>query len=122
MKTKPTVWDFSVIIFLMFFVLVIMIVPNLNKESGKYVNIVGDEINEIYDLSQNKEIAISSNGYLLVVIIKDRAVYISESNCEDNICVNTGVIDSLGESVVCAPAKVIVYISGGDSSVDHIVG
>ena len=31
-------------------------------------------------------------------------------------------LESIGDSIVCAPAKVIVYISGGDSSVDHIVG
>ena len=122
MKTKPTVWDFSVIIFFLLFAFVIMIVPNLNKEKGKYVSIIGEGINEIYDISENEEISINSNGYILVVVIKERSVYISESNCDDNICVNTGAIDSIGDSIVCAPAKVIVYISGGDSSVDHIVG
>ncbi len=44
------------------------------------------------------------------ITIKSGKVYMSRSDCKNQICVGTGEIDKKGESIVCLPNKVTVEI------------
>jgi len=122
MKKKVTIWDFFVIILLSIVALSALFIPMVKKEDAIFINITVDDETTIYDINENSEIKINSNGYVLTIIIENKSVYVSESSCNDSICVNTGSIDSVGESIVCAPANVIIHISGTGGDVDHIIG
>lgn len=45
-----------------------------------------------------------------VIEISDGRVCVSDSDCPDKICVNTGWISRKGERIVCLPKKLIVEI------------
>lgn len=51
-------------------------------------------------------------------------VRIISSDCEDQICVNTGELNKIGQSAVCLPARVSVEIKGGGrmSALDGVTG
>ncbi len=44
------------------------------------------------------------------ITVKDGKVYMSHSNCKNQICVNSGKIERKGESIICLPNKVTVEI------------
>ena len=62
----------------------------------------------------------TENGYN-VVTIENGMVGVSDSDCRDKICVNHKDINSVNESIVCLPHKMVIEIEGGEqSSVDAV--
>ncbi|HOE56498.1 MAG TPA: NusG domain II-containing protein [Bacillota bacterium] len=57
---------------------------HINLENGKYIDIIADE-----------------NG-----------AYVRDVICPDKICQKTGLVNKVGQSIVCLPNKVLVYIDG----------
>lgn len=54
------------------------------------------------------------------VEINGKKVRIVESPCPDQVCVKQGWISSPGQSIICVPGNIIVYIQG-ESTVDAIL-
>ena len=54
---------------------------------------------------------VTEDGYNIIEI-KDGAVWVSEADCRDKICVNHRPIGKTGETVVCLPHKLVVEIEG----------
>lgn len=69
-----------------------------------------------YPLSENAEVRIPSEagGYNLLVIEGGRA-YVREASCPDGICAAHHPISRVGESILCKPNRVAVWIEGDDS-------
>ena len=67
---------------------------------------------------------LSHNGYTLTVAADGDSVWISDSDCPTQDCVHTGHIRRGGQSIVCLPAQVVVYLEGTASpdAPDVIVG
>ncbi len=55
-----------------------------------------------------------------VIAIKDGCVYMKEADCKNKICVNTGKINSPGQSIVCLPNRIIVEITGKEEGFDAV--
>ena len=66
----------------------------------------------------------SHNGYTLTVAADGDSVWVSDSDCPTQDCVHTGHIRRGGQSIVCLPAQVVVYLEGAASTdaPDVIVG
>ncbi|NPV53348.1 MAG: NusG domain II-containing protein [Firmicutes bacterium] len=56
-------------------------------------------------------------GYALLEM-RDGKIRIAESNCPEQVCVRTGWISRPGQSIICVPNRVMVYINDMDES-DH---
>ncbi len=54
------------------------------------------------------------NIEMTIETTEDRKIRITESNCPDKICVNTGAVSMDGQSIACLPNHVIVKI--GDAN------
>ena len=67
---------------------------------------------------------LSHNGYTLTVAADGDSVWVSDSDCPTQDCVHTGYIRRGGQSIVCLPAQVVVYLEGAASpdAPDVIVG
>lgn len=58
--------------------------------------------------------------YVNTVTIKDGKIGITESNCPGTDCVHSGLIGTVGRSIVCLPNKVEIRITG-EAEVDIVV-
>ena len=67
---------------------------------------------------------LSHNGYTLTIAADGDSVWIASSDCPTQDCVHTGHIRRGGQSIVCLPAQVVVYLEGAASpdAPDVIVG
>ncbi len=73
------------------------------------VNFDGREFKYALDRDQVTDIAM--NGKNIRIEIKDRTVRMVRSVCDDKICIRTGRISRVGQSIICAPAKVYITIT-----------
>ena len=79
-------------------------------DRGRYACVsVGGEVVSEYSLSVDGEYEL--NGGSNILVIKGGEAYISHADCPDGLCVKTGKISLVGESIVCLPNKVSVRIS-----------
>lgn len=53
-------------------------------------------------------------GETNTITVSDGEVRMTHADCPDQICVKTGRISRSGQSIVCAPNRVIVTITGED--------
>ena len=79
---------------------------------GLALAVVTDRGTVYYPLSENREILLEENGYSLIVVIEDGAVFVRETDCPEQICRRTGRIMHAGESILCSRAQVFLRIDG----------
>lgn len=96
------------------------------KKDGSYAVIkVDGKVIKTLDLNSG-ETNIEVNGYqggVNKVVINDGKVSMTEADCPDELCVKTGKISRVGETIVCLPHRVVVEIKGSpdDDSIDSVV-
>ena len=111
-------------ILLVLLLVVALVWAFLAAERGASVQIsVEGETVAVLSLSENTVYPITSRGYHLTVCIADGEVFVSDTDCPDKVCQNTGRISAKGASIVCAPAGVSVHITGGGAGdADFVAG
>lgn len=85
-----------------------------NKAVVIYVD--GIEYDRIYLNSIKEEQLIHidlKNEKFIDINVSNDGVHVSDVICPDRICVKTGFINKVGQSIVCLPNKVQIYIEGG---------
>ena len=81
------------------------------SQNGELVSTVKLSENSVIDLS----------GCTLKV--SEGKIYMEDSDCPDKVCIKTGKIFRVGESIVCVPNMVSVKITGdGDTGADAVAG
>jgi len=76
------------------------------------IEVNGSKYQEL-PLNVDKTVTIHNGKHINVVEIKDGKVRMKESDCPDQICVNTGWIEKEGQQIVCLPNRVVVRVTGG---------
>jgi len=80
---------------------------------------VRGEIIGVYDLSENREIAVLDGSN--VIEIKNGAVFMKSADCKNQHCVRHAPIKLGNEQIVCLPNKVLVEITdNGESEIDTV--
>ena len=46
--------------------------------------------------------------------VKDGEIFVWESDCPNQICVREGAVSRAGQTIVCAPNKMTVTVTGGE--------
>lgn len=58
----------------------------------------------------------------VVIVSRDGKIYFENSPCPDKVCVESGELEKNGDFASCLPEKVVIKISGAESSgIDAIV-
>ena len=61
------------------------------------------------------------NEKYIDIVVDENGAYVKDVVCPDKICQKTGLVSRVGQSIVCLPNKVAVYIEGKtESEVDDI--
>lgn len=92
----------------------------LYKETGEKTAVISVDGKE-YDridmnrLKDEKHVHIDlEEGRHIDIVVSTEGAYVSDVICPDKICVKTGIIDRVGESIVCLPNRVQVFIEGNE--------
>ena len=98
-------------------------------QSGQLTAVItqhGQTVRTVPLTSLDKELVIplDDGNYHLTVRVSADGAYVSHSDCPTQECVRTGVIRRAGQSIVCLPAQVVVYLEGTPAAgaPDVIVG
>ena len=96
----------------------------LSAEEGNVATVtVHGETVLTLPLDKNAEYEIQAGEHTLIVAVEDGSVCVRAADCPDQVCRQTGKISKAGASIACAPAKVLIRISGGGATdVDHVAG
>ena len=121
-RTRISFFDILAVLSVLLLSLALLWAPWMRREDGAFLVVSTREDTAQYALSENREIVLESNGHRLLVVIEDGAAFVRESDCADGVCVLSGRISRVGETVICAPAGIRLLIGGGDSDVDHVAG
>lgn len=76
------------------------------------VNLIGAADQEL--------VVTGDNGSFNTIEINSGRISISDANCPNKFCVNSGWLSRPGQISVCAPHRVRVVIEGGPEAVDTI--
>ena len=119
---KLTVSD-VLIVGLLLLAAVISAFFTLSRDTGTTCTVRYGSCTETFSFREDRVIPVLSNGHSLTVVIENGAVSVTESDCPDGVCVNSGTISRTGQAIVCVPAEVMVRIDGRRSgSADIIAG
>ena len=114
---KPRTGDFIIGILIFLLALGIWIYPYMQEE-GKLCRITVDgKLHSEISLSDDCEVKLSG----CIVKVRDGEVYVTDSDCPDKVCENTGKISKSGESIICVPNRISIEISG-EAENDVIAG
>ena len=70
-------------------------------------------------LSESSEqIVESQNGGYNKIVVSDGKVSVTEASCPDGICVSHRAINRTGESIICLPNRLSVYVLKGEDGID----
>lgn len=106
--------------------LLILLVIALTKKGGNVVQVsVDGVVQSTYLLSENGEYTIDGyNGGKNTLVIQSGKAYVIDSSCPDHLCEYMGTIDTVGQSIICLPNRVVVEVIGANDQpeYDAIVG
>ncbi len=85
----------------------------LTAKKGNYVKITvdGKQIAE-YPLEKDAELKIETDYGYNVLVIKDGCASVIKADCRDKICQHHHAIKNEGESIICLPHKLAIFVEG----------
>lgn len=61
-------------------------------------------------LDINDEYTIRNDYGYNVLVINNRSCYIKDADCDNKICINTGIIHSSEETICCLPHRLLITL------------
>lgn len=72
-----------------------------------------------YPLDQDRMIEVKTDSGSITILVTNNTLRFCDASCPNKICIHTGTISKAGQSVVCAPDKVMAILVG-ESDIDSI--
>ena len=119
---KTTFFDGLIAVVILLILCLILFLLFHQPQKAVFFSVETPDGKETYSLNENRSLTVNSNGITLMISVKNGAVEVCEADCPDKVCVQTGKISSVGRSIVCIPARVVIEIIGGDEDEDFTVG
>lgn len=101
-----------------------MIPIMLNSGGGKAAviyseNEVVQRIDDLYPESTEYIVVKTSDGYNKIAWF-DGKIWVEESDCDNQTCVQFGKLSASGLSIICAPHNLVITIEDDKSTVDAV--
>lgn len=91
-----------------FFIYNFYVIPS---ENGKKVIIsLNNEKYAEYSLYTDAEYVIKSEAGFNKVVISNGYCFVTEADCDNKVCINTGKINDSGDVICCLPHNLLIYI------------
>ncbi|MBC8205074.1 NusG domain II-containing protein [bacterium] len=87
---------------------------NLTRpQGGQAVVLLGSSVLRIIDLSIDSVYIIQGKISPVTLAVKCNSISVIESDCPLKLCVHRGAVKRTGESIICLPNNLAVYIKKG---------
>lgn len=92
--------------------LVWILIQQYGMAKGQYAEVrVNGQTVLVLDLQQNtRQWVEGANDIRLCIVCGAGGVWVEQSGCPDKICVHKGRISSVGDTIVCLPARTVVEV------------
>ncbi len=121
-RTRVSLWDFFAAGLVLAAAVLMLVLPPLLREEATVLVISTPESTWEYSLSEDRTVTVSSREITLSVLIENGQASVTESNCSDGVCRSSGRISQSGETILCAPAGIRLFVRGGALDVDFVAG
>ncbi len=104
--------DIIIISSILLLSLACIVIMSLTKAPTTCVKIyVDNELVATLPINEDKEYDISgANGSHNLLVVENGNVYMKEADCPDKICIQTGIVTELTQTIMCLPNRVVVVI------------
>ncbi|HHO75110.1 MAG TPA: NusG domain II-containing protein [Deltaproteobacteria bacterium] len=120
-RIKITPADIILILSLLAMAVLWFVMVFLNGEPGAFVEVHNEQgPYKVYRLDHDLVISVPGPVGESIVKIQSNEVYMESSPCPNKVCIHTGKIKYAGESIVCIPNKVYIFIRAGKDEVDAV--
>ena len=85
-------------------------------DSDQVVVLIDGKEQGIYSLGENAEVRVETDYGYNVLTIKDGQAYVSEADCENQVCAHTQPISRAGGQIVCLPHRVVIRLKTTEKS------
>lgn len=106
---------FSLSVFLLFF----LYGRSLSKDDG-YLLIQDSEGESLYSMAETRDVVVEGPVGESVIHIEGGHASFTHSDCQDQLCVHMGDIESSGEWAACLPNQVFIMIEGGPDDEEDV--
>lgn len=83
--------------------------------AGRVAIVSGPSGSTSLQLAEDSETEIVGRLGTVRVRVRGGAVSVTESECPDHVCLDTGAVSAPGSVIACVPNAVIVRVGGGDA-------
>lgn len=93
----------------------VMYLFSINKTSdtcNKVVVYVDGELYTSINLDNDTELLVNSEYGSNLIVIENSEVFVKDSDCINNDCINMGRLRSPGRSIICLPNRLEICIEG----------
>ena len=76
-------------------------------------------------LNEERQIILNDWNPPVVLQVKPGKIRILKNDCPQHICLHTGYISESGQSIICVPKKILIYLKNGkhkDKAVTTVTG
>lgn len=115
-KAGLKIFDYIIIVISIAVIVVLSIQIYSREPAEAVVKIDAADGTYIYPLDEDREITVDGPIGQAHIVIEDGSARISESPCEDQLCVLMGSITRPGEWAACLPNRVFISIEGGEDN------
>lgn len=125
LKKKSPFKLFDVLVIGVLLVVSVCLVVFLPQKKGAYAEVyVDNKLVLTRPLNVDYEVKILTNNgeHYNVVKIENGYVFISDSDCDDKVCINTGKTNTSNKSIICLPHNLkIIVVNSIDDDVDIVI-
>ncbi len=112
---KNITWITVSIIFVLALVIYLLSKFSLGASERITALIDGQELGT-YSLYEDQEIRIETAQGYNILVIKDGQAFVSEADCDNQVCVHTQPVRETGGQIVCLPHKVVIRLTTTEKS------
>ncbi|MBN2298973.1 MAG: NusG domain II-containing protein [Deltaproteobacteria bacterium] len=120
-RVKITAADIILIVSLLAISGVWFVMVFISGEPGAVVEVHNAQgLFKVLRLDNDTRISVPGPLGESILRIEDKEVFMEASPCQGKVCIHTGKIKSAGESIVCIPNRVYMFIRSEKDKVDAV--
>ena len=108
---------FWIVVFVLLTVLCVVFIVRGRKNDGTTAEIYIDgELNRVIELDSDREYEITTDYGVNIIEVRDGKIRVKSADCRNQVCVNTGWVETSDTPIICAPHRLSVQVCVGEKA------